>query len=429
MTMHLNVSTSQKLVMTQNMQQAIEILQMSHDELLDFLDDFSNRHPLVDVQFSTPYQGGKNTSSEVEDPLLNSPDPHYHSLLFYLNDQLVFLKLPKNLHDTAKMIISYINDVGYLDHSIEELSYLIKKSPQKIEKALKIIQNFDPIGVGARNLQECISIQLKKLHMLSPPMEIFIKNLHYLENHDLQYVSKNTKLSYDFCKKALCDIRTYCCAKPGLRFSKFDPSLLQMPDLIVTKEDQNYMVLLNSDAIPSIILKSISQEDHHAQSYMKQQNAAGQWLIQSLKYRYEKILKVGKKIVDIQKSFFDHGPQALKPMSIKMLADDLDMHASTISRITSQKFIKTPKGTFPLKFFFTHTINNSDELHISHKGIMDIMRKIINNEPVERPYSDDQIVTLMKNRGIKIARRTVTKYRKNLNIASSQQRRVHYLMS
>ena len=157
---------------------------------------------------------------------------------------------------------------------------------------------------------------------------------------------------------------------------------------------------------------------------MKQQNAAGQWLIQSLKHRYEKILKVGKKIIDIQKSFFDHGPQALKPMSIKILAQDLDMHASTISRITSQKFIKTPKGTFPLKFFFTHTLSNDDDLHISNKGIMDIMKKIIDGEPSERPYSDEQIVRMLENRGIKIARRTVTKYRKNLNIDSSQQRRL-----
>jgi RNA polymerase sigma-54 factor len=423
MVMNLNLSLSQKLVMTQSMQQSIEILQMSHDELVDFLNDFSNNHPLLDIQFSSPYQGGKNACG-TEDALLNYPDHHYCGLSSYLKDQLVFLNLPKHLHDTAVSILSYINDIGYIDYSMEELANLVKKSPQKVEKALKVIQCFDPTGVGARNLQECVLIQLKKLNMLSPLMETFVKNLHHLENYDLHYVSKHIGLSYEFCKKALHDIRIYCCPKPGLSFSGFNPLLFQMPDLIMLKQDNIYTVSLNADAIPSIVLKSISLEDHYAQSYMKQQNAAGQWLIQSLKHRYEKILKVGKKIIDIQKSFFDHGPQALKPMSIKILAQDLDMHPSTISRITSQKFIKTPKGTFPLKFFFTHTLSNDDDLHISNKGIMDIMKKIIDGEPSERPYSDEQIMRMLENRGIKIARRTVTKYRKNLNIDSSQQRRL-----
>lgn len=426
MTLTLGLKVSQRLTMTTYMQQAIQILQMSQDELMSFVEEQAQDNPLLDVCFPSHYTSACNQTHHHD-----IQDVSTATLTHHLLEQLQYHSLPKKDFVIGKEIISSLDLCGYLLTPIREIALQCNASEKQVQKILKLIQTFEPLGVAAHSLSECLIIQLKEKKKLNALMKNFLENLHLIERGNIASIAKNLQISITQAHHCLSEIRRHCNPKPGLCYHASRVNLTIIPDLIAYKEHGKWCVSLNTEAIPRVILNSIMLQDIVAQEYLKKQQASGKWLIDALHKRYQTILAVGKKIVEIQQLFLEYGPTTIQPMSLKKLAAVLDMHESTISRVTSRKFIKTPKGVFSLKSFFAHTITSkdADSYDMCNKGIMDIMVKLIQQEEKKSPYSDEQLMERLRDRGIVIARRTIAKYRKIMNIAPSHIRKMEKTLS
>ena len=367
---------------------------------------------------SGDYDAAANTAQEV-------------SLVEHLNAQLAMAIHDERDRLIGAYLIDQVDENGYLRTNIDELAERLGVSSARVISVLTVLQTFEPTGVMARSLSECLGLQLKERGELDEPMQALLDNLTLLANHDLPKLAKICGLNTESLAEYIARLRALA-PKPGLAFGS-DAAAAIEPDVFVRdRPDGSWAVELNTETLPRVLVNSRyyaevcgGTKDEKVKTYMSecQQNAS--WLVKSLDQRARTILKVSSEIIKQQDGFFAYGVDHLKPLNLRTVADAIEMHESTVSRVTSNKYMSTPRGVFELKYFFTAAIASMDggDAH-SAEAVRHKIKILISEENDPKSVlSDDKIVSMLQAQGIDIARRTVAKYRESLGIPSSVQRR------
>lgn len=379
----------------------------------------------LDNQYKPPNQslGGSEEIMNYENVISTQQNLHdylfWQAKMFGFNDEELMI---------SEILINYIEDDGYIQTPLEEISQSEDIPVQDLEDVLKFVQEFDPPGVGARNLKECLLIQAKVLEEDTNDL-VFILNNHM---KDLE------KKNFDGIAKAMgreareifeiCQIIYAMDPKPGLAYFTPDTQYVT-PDVYVYKVGDDYMVSLNEDGLPRLKISNFyrnmlkSGDSKSTQEYIQEKLKSAVWLIKSIHQRQRTIYKVADSIVKHQRDFLDKGGGFLKPMVLRDIANDIGMHESTVSRVTTAKYVHTPQGIFELKYFFNSGISTTDGDSMASESVKLKIKELISKEDVKDPYSDQKIVELLKDDGIQIARRTVAKYRDLLKILPSSRRK------
>jgi RNA polymerase sigma-54 factor len=354
------------------------------------------------------------------------------SLEDHLAWQLSMASLTDQERKLGELIIGNLSDDGYFNANLEDISKETGMELEDAEEILKIIQNFDPVGVGSRNLQECLAIQAKFMNPRQPLVEKIIENhLPDLERKNYQAVAKAVGLPLEKVIEATKLILEFE-PKPGRSFHTSDTQYIT-PDIYVYKVAEEFVIVLNEDGMPKLrispyyknILASAQKDGNKGtKEYVQDKLRSAVWLIRSIHNRQKTIYKVTDAIVRRQREFFERGVQSLKPMILKDVANDIGMHESTISRVTTNKFVHTPVGIFELKYFFNSSISAADGGDsLASEAVKEKIRQMVSKEDAKNPLSDQKIVELLRAENIDIARRTVAKYRDMLGILSSGKRK------
>ncbi|PHR61591.1 MAG: RNA polymerase sigma-54 factor [Robiginitomaculum sp.] len=382
-----------------------------------------------EIDWSKASSGGSFNGGSEYDAASNTA--HETTLNEHLTAQLVL-----EIHDTrdrliGAYLIDNVDENGYLRADLAELSERLGVNIARVQSVLNIMQGFEPTGVMAQNLSECLGLQLKEKNELDAPMQILLDNLELLANHDLPKLCKLCDVSTENLGTYILRLRSLA-PKPGLAFGSESAAVVE-PDVFVRERpDGGWSVELNTETLPRVLVNSRyfaeicgKNADQSVKTYMSecQQNAS--WLVKSLDQRARTILKVSSEIVKQQDGFFAYGIDHLRPLNLRTVADAIEMHESTVSRVTSNKYIATPRGTFELKYFFTAAIASMDGSEaLSAEAVRHKIKILISEEKeVKSVLSDDKIVDLLRAQGVDVARRTVAKYRESLGIQSSVQRR------
>ncbi|HSJ23847.1 MAG TPA: RNA polymerase factor sigma-54 [Longimicrobiales bacterium] len=368
----------------------------------------------------------------------------------HLRDQLVLLRLSPRELLLGEEIIGNIDENGYLTCSVEEvvagLNLWVAESgdswvqeegeelrpftTEEGEAMLRTLQSFDPAGIGARGLRECLILQLKDAELEDTLAYRIVENyFDQLINHRWSEISKELSITPKDVQTAADDVAKLD-PKPGLKYSA-PPDNYITPDLIVEKIDGEYLVFLNDTSLPRLKLSRAYREIAKDKSKFKGENKefisnklnSANWMIQAIEQRRQTMLKVMNFIVDRQREFFEKGVQYLKPLTLREVAEVINMHESTVSRVTNEKFVQTPRGVLPLKFFFSSGLSTTSGEDVSARGIKARIQKLVSDEQPKRPLTDQAIVNILKDEGIQIARRTVAKYRDQLGILSARMRK------
>ena len=352
------------------------------------------------------------------------------SLAEHLSEQLTVATSDAQQLFIGAYLIDLIDDAGYLREPISAISERLGADAAAVESTLKLIQSFDPCGVGARDLAECLALQLADRNRLDPAMQAFIENLQLLANADLKGLMKATQSDEEDVRDMIAEVRSLT-PKPGYAYGGETVQVV-VPDVFVSKSaDGGWKVELNSDTLPKILVNrsyyteiSKSSDKEEDNTFLSEQFANANWLAKSLDQRARTILKVAREIVRQQDEFFVRGVKFLRPLNLRTVADAISMHESTVSRVTANKYMATPRGLFELKYFFTAAIASSagGEAH-SAEAVRHRIQELIAEETPDSVLSDDKIVEILRGEGVDIARRTIAKYRETLNIPSSVQRR------
>ncbi|MEY2863288.1 MAG: hypothetical protein RLY58_995 [Pseudomonadota bacterium] len=341
----------------------------------------------------------------------------------------------------AECIIDGIDERGYLEASLDELLEATQNQLDtldideevemyELEVVLKRVQNFDPAGVGARSLSECLCLQLHALPAQTAERAAALTLLQHHEllvANDITRLMRLTKLDHDELRRALQLIKSLD-PYPGLRFQASEQSH-QLPDVIVRKHHERWEVQLNTDILPRLRVNPfyagmIRRADSSADNqYLRQHMQEARNFIKSVDERHKTLLKVSSCIVQHQRAFLEHGPEAMKPLILRDIADETELHESTVSRVTTQKYMLTPRGLFELKYFFSSHVGTSVGGECSSTAIRAMIKKMVSEEDIRKPLSDNTIAERLQASGIDVARRTVAKYRESLNIASSSERK------
>jgi len=330
----------------------------------------------------------------------------------------------------AVHLMELLDEAGYLSGDLESVAQTLDCEIGQVEATLERVQGFTPTGIFARNLKECLALQLKDKDRLDPAMQTFLDNLDLLAKHDLKGLSRRCGVDAEDIVDMIDEIRALD-PKPAL---SFDFAVIQpvTPDVLMRPNpDGGWIIELNSETLPKVLVNnqyyssiSGSTRNKADKQYIAECYQSANWLVKSLHQRAGTILKVATEIVTQQSEFFAKGVRYLKPLILRDIAEEIEMHESTVSRVTSNKYMATPRGIFELKYFFTTALGNSagGEAH-SAEAVRHRIKALIDEEPVKKILSDDRIAEILQNEGIDIARRTVAKYREAMRIPSSVQRR------
>lgn len=449
----LSLQQTQKLIMTQELRQAIQILQFTSQEMWEFVDKQIEVNPLIELEskrnevlkkeypdkenkinwkeyfrnneyINTYYNKDKENDFRIENILTKKK-----SLKEHLLSQLYMTTLSIDDRAIAEVIIECIGKNGYLKTSIEEISKLMHITEDEIEKILKIIQTFDPVGVGSRNLKECLKIQVINKEIENNNIYEIIDN--YLEDLAQNRLSKISKeLNINLTKvQFICDLIKSLEPKPGRGFPDDNEDVrFVTPDVILKEIDSEYHIEVKDVTAPRLRINSYyrnllqSDDDEKIAKYLNEKLNSAHWIIKSIEQRRTTLYNVVESILKFQSEFFNKGNNVLRPLTLKEVADDIDVHESTVSRATNGKYIQTPKGVYELKFFFTSGVSSING-GISSVSVKSIIKDLINNENTKKPLSDQKIANILKEKSIDISRRTVAKYRDELNIPSSTVRK------
>jgi RNA polymerase sigma-54 factor len=352
------------------------------------------------------------------------------SLSDHLLWQLLMTLPPEEEEKVGSTIIGNINQDGYLKMSVEEISHMTGSDPELVRNVLSLMQKFDPIGVCARDLSECLLIQARHYDLVNPVLSEVINNhLHNLENKNYKVVSKSLKISIQEVVSLVNTIKRLE-PRPGLQYSSEEPQYIT-PDIYVYKLEDEYVIMLNDDGMPKLRVNSFyktavsngKEIKGETKDYLQEKLRSAAWLIRSIHQRQKTIYRVMESIVKFQRDFFDKGISYLKPMVLRDVAQDISMHESTISRVTTNKYAYTPQGIFELKYFFNSSINRIHGEAIASASVMEKIRQIIDNENPKKPYSDSKIAEMLSDANINIARRTVAKYREMMRVLPSNKRK------
>ncbi|MEE4212146.1 MAG: RNA polymerase factor sigma-54 [Parvularcula sp.] len=456
----LEARQSQQLTMTPQLQQAIKLLQLSNMELAEFVEEKLLENPFLEQSEAAPADASaaeNQERAEADRPVDGSDDPPAaprdriresassfqgedfdaaanvsaeKSLRDVLEEQLtVAVREPVTL-GIGRYLIDTIEDSGYLSMPLEQIADRLACDTQEVESVLKIIQTFEPSGVGARSLSECLRIQLSDHGALSPEIDRFLQNLALLGQNKLSELKQVTGLDDAGLRDAVTAIRKLN-PKPGLAYGSEHVQVV-IPDVYVTESaDGTWKVELNAETLPRVIANEtyftkLSKENksEDGKRFLQEQIADANWLVRSLDQRARTILKVSAEIVRYQDAFFAYGIRHLRPLNLKTVADAIEMHESTVSRVTTNKFMHTPRGVFEMKYFFTAAIPSAGgETEYSAESVRHMITALIEKEEKHSPLSDDQLVAELAKVDIAIARRTIAKYRQSLGIPSSIERK------
>jgi RNA polymerase sigma-54 factor len=392
--------------------------------------------------------GGRR--AEYEEKEYYEPVPvETRDLADHLRDQLVLLRLSERQMLLGEEIIGNIDDNGYLSCSLEEvlegLNEWVKKEGatwaqdgqplepftlEEAEEMLRVIQGFDPPGIGARDLRECLLLQLADAGKEDTLAYRIVRDyFEQLINHRWSEISKELSITPKDVQAAADEVAKLD-PKPGIKYSSPTDNYIT-PDLIVEKIDGEYLVFLNDTSLPRLKLsrayREIAKDKNKFQGenkeFISSKLNSANWMIQAIEQRRQTMLKVMNFIVDRQREFFEKGVQYLKPLTLREVAEVINMHESTVSRVTNEKYVQTPRGVLPLKFFFSSGLSTTSGEDVSARGIKARIQKLVAEEDPRRPLTDQAIVNILKEEGIQIARRTVAKYRDQLGVLSARMRK------
>ncbi len=473
LTQRLELRQSHALVMTPQLMQAIKLLQLSNLDLAAYVDEELERNPLLERIGEPEHEGNGAGASGVTaseagpdmgdrfDPVRASSGsrsgaddvPHYSqwasargarsednnleawvsaqmTLADHLVEQLALAITAPSRRMIGQYLIDLVDESGYLAGDLAVAADKLGTSPGEIDAVLAILQTFDPPGVCARNLAECLAIQLKERDRFDPAMRALVEHLDLVAKRELPALRKVCGVSDEDLTDMIAEIRRLN-PKPGLAFGSVVVQPV-VPDVFVRpREDGGFTVELNSDTLPKILLNQNyhaevvkTAKSEHDRGYLANCLQSATWLMRALDQRAKTILKVSTEIVRQQDGFFAHGVQHLRPLNLKTIADAIGMHESTVSRVTANKYMATNRGIFELKYFFTSAIAaaGGGEAH-SAEAVRYRIRQLIQEESPEDVLSDETIVERLHVAGVEIARRTVAKYREAMRIPSSMQRK------
>lgn len=467
----LTLRLSQRLVMTPSLQQAIKLLQMSKLELVEEVQQELLENPTLeesqtesstseqpepaekepaedgtaddafseidyesyfqDIESEYSPRGGREIPADL--PTFASTLAEQPNLTDHLTWQLGMNASDERMKEIGRAVIGNLDSDGYLKATIEELQAIGGYSQEEVAQALRLIQDFDPIGVGAANLTECLCLQLKQLGEDGTAAEQIVRfHMDKVQNRRFKELAGILGLQMDDLEAEIEIVRGLD-PRPGQKYNT-ERSMYIVPDVYIVKVDDEYQVLLNEDGLPRLRISPIyrrmvargaaTDTPRDAKDYVRNKLRAAFRLIKSLEERQRTIFKVATSIVKFQRGFLDHGVERMKPLVLRDVADDIGMHESTVSRVVNQKYMHTHRGVFEMRFFFHSGISsNRGAEAVSSLTVKEKIRKIVESEDSAKPLSDSAIVQTLKAEGLQIARRTVAKYREELKIPSSSQRR------
>ncbi|HEC4910616.1 TPA: RNA polymerase factor sigma-54 [Escherichia coli] len=470
----LQLRLSQQLAMTPQLQQAIRLLQLSTLELQQELQQALESNPLLeqidtheeidtretqdsetldtadaleqkempeelplDASWDTIYTAGtpSGTSGDyIDDELPVYQGETTQTLQDYLMWQVELTPFSDTDRAIATSIVDAVDDTGYLTVPLEDILESMGDEEidiDEVEAVLKRIQRFDPVGVAAKDLRDCLLIQLSQFDKTTPWLEearlIISDHLDLLANHDFRTLMRVTRLKEDVLKEAFNLIQSLD-PRPGQSIQTGEPEYV-IPDVLVRKHNGHWTVELNSDSIPRLQINqhyasmcNNARNDGDSQ-FIRSNLQDAKWLIKSLESRNDTLLRVSRCIVEQQQAFFEQGEEYMKPMVLADIAQAVEMHESTISRVTTQKYLHSPRGIFELKYFFSSHVNTEGGGEASSTAIRALVKKLIAAENPAKPLSDSKLTSLLSEQGIMVARRTVAKYRESLSIPPSNQRK------
>jgi RNA polymerase sigma-54 factor len=460
----LNVVQTQKLIMTPELRQAIAVLQLSSLELSSYVEQQLQENPLLEIgedqsertdmpdhkheeegagenQYDIDWQDYFHDSSDLGMPrsevsrdredysyenfVSRSPDLTEHLL-----SQLGLIHCSSRQRAVAEYIIGNINRNGYLGYSTEDMAKQLNISTEEVLDALRIVQSLDPPGVGARSLQECLQLQLDYLG-IDDELVHNVVDRHLMDLADGKYSRMAQVLGVQAQDiQRVADLLKTLDPKPGRNFGGAGDNRYIVPDIVLNKVDGEYVIIINDVSVPRLTINntyravlSHEQGDNKTKKFVEHKLNAAAWLIKSIEQRRLTLYKVTKCIVDLQREFLDYGVKYLKPLNLKTVADMVELHESTVSRATSNKYIQTPQGVFEMKYFFSSGLSNTGGSMVSAESIKKTLQEIVEKEDSQKPLNDQQIADILRRQGIKISRRTVAKYRDELGIPPVRKRK------
>ncbi len=469
----LNLSLRPALIMTPRLQQALKLLQVPTLELQQILKQEIMQNPLLEeVDELTENEdrekeqtAEETTNEEAQDPADEDPvdwseylqegafDRAYipqgevsedflekvqvtrTTLADSLLEQLHFLNLPAHTMELAEFLVGSLDERGWLATALEDVAEATGRPLAECEAVLRVIQALEPAGVGARDLRECLLIQLEARNEKDTlPWKLIHDQFDHLVNRRFPEISRQLKVSVEEVQNA-ADVIATLNPRPGLQVSAEDPRYVT-PDLIVERVDDEYVVMLNDRHLPRLRISSAYEgvlkdkkksectpNERETRDYIQGKLNSARWLIQTIEQRRRTMIKVMNCIIREQRDFFDKGIQFLRPLTLQQVARQIEMHESTVSRVCSGKYVQTPRGVFELKFFFSSGLETADGEDVSARTAKNIIKTLIDEEDKKNPNSDDAIAKILHDRGLKIARRTVAKYREQLSILPARFRR------
>jgi RNA polymerase sigma-54 factor len=476
----LHLRMTQKLIMTPSLQQAIKMLQMTKLELQGEITQELTENPLLEelqdgtsdaekteaetaevaaqaeseapevpdkdaerdsfeeIDYESYFQDYMDLSyrpqapsEEIEAPPLENILSKPQSLSDHLLWQLDMSIVPARQKEIARAIIGNLDEAGYLGASLEEIAAMGPYSMEDVERALHFVQELDPPGVGARDLKECLLIQLSFHDMEGTPAETIVKDhMGLLQGRKFKELAQALGCSLDEVMHYVDTIR-HLDPKPGKKYNAGSNHYV-IPDVYVLKVDKGYTIVLNEEGLPRLRISSFYRRmidrnntdvTRETREYVREKFRSAFRLIKSLEERQRTIYKVARSIVKHQQGFLDYGYEHLRPLILKDVADDIGMHESTVSRVVNHKYMHTPRGLYEMKFFFHSGISSTQGQDVSSLTVKERIKKVVGEEESQRPLSDAAIVQILSNEGLRIARRTVAKYREELRIPSSNERR------
>ncbi|WP_042353965.1 RNA polymerase factor sigma-54 [Bacillus rubiinfantis] len=424
-----------KLAMTQELTQAIALLQYSAQELTEFLEGKALENPLLQIEnenvqpMNPLIDRNRRKHQKVERDWIEQIAAKPFSLEEQLLSQLNIAKLSKRQLQVLRYLIQHIDENGYFFGDIDDISHKLNTPLELVEACLEQIQSLEPIGIGARNLQECLLIQIEYEYPDNElARKIILDCFVPFAEKKWKQIAKELQVSLKDIQEVYDEIQLLN-PKPGAVLGA-ETSAYITPDAIIEQRANGLIVRMLDDTLPRISFNQqyynqFKNQDKQVGRFLQEKLQDYQWIVKSIEQRRETLTRVVTKIVEKQTAFFRKGPQALVPMTMKELAMELDIHESTVSRAVREKYVQTPIGTFPLRSFFTSTIQTvAGEENTSSTQVKDIIKKLIDNETKTKPLSDQEIVEVLKStEGIVVSRRTIAKYRDQLGIPSSSKRK------
>ncbi|GBF35518.1 RNA polymerase sigma-54 factor RpoN [Desulfocucumis palustris] len=463
----LNIEQTQKLIMTPELRQAITVLQLSSLELESYIEQQLQENPLLEINEDQDKaetetvemsEAGKETERDKEYDIdwenyfNDSGDPGYNkvernseknqytyenflslapTLVEHLTFQLNLCLCSDRIRNIAEYLIGNLDEHGYLQTSLEDAAVQMGATRSEVEEALKLVQTFDPSGVGARSLEECLLIQVDQLGNKDLLLRQVIQNhLMDLAKGKLSRMAQTLGVPVQEIQRVADYIKTLD-PKPGRNFTNSNETRYIVPEIVLEKVGGEYVILVNDTSVPRLTINStyrsvLSQDkdtDSKTRRFVESKLNAAAWLIKSIEQRRMTLYKVASCLVELQRDFLDYGVKYLKPLNLKKVADLVGLHESTVSRATSNKYIQTPQGVLEMKYFFSSGLSNSSGTMTSAESIKKMLQEIVASEDSANPFNDQKIAEIFKQRGIKISRRTVAKYRDELNIAPIRKRK------